>query len=63
MKREKNSVGIIVKNISGGKYYYVPIPKALSNQLKLKKGDRLDVKMMSKGRGIYGIEFMKRRKV
>jgi len=59
MSRSKNSVGVIIKNIKGGVYFYVSIPKAISNQLKLKKGDRFNYMMISKGNGIYGIEFIK----
>lgn len=50
------------KWVKGHLYFYLNIPKELSDQLKIEKGDEFSVELVSKGRGIYGIEFMKRRK-
>lgn len=63
MRMKSEFLIVARKWVKGNLYFYLNIPKDMSDQLKIEKGDEFSVKVVSKGRGIYGIEFIKRRKV
>lgn len=56
----KRIVSAIAKTVDGRKYYSFNVPKDFAGELDMKQGDRYIVTMVSKKKGVYGLEFIKK---